>query len=48
MEGQENKYNNARIRIHFPERTKEEQEEMVKKATETFLKKAIQRKKVEK
>lgn len=33
-------YKNATIRIHFPDRTKEEQTEKIKAATEKFLKKA--------
>ena len=32
-------YKNAIIRVHFPDRTKEEQTEKVKIATEKFLKK---------
>ena len=32
-------YKNATIRIHFPDRTKEEQTETIKTATEKFLKK---------
>ena len=32
-------YKNATIRIHFPDRTKEEQTEKIKAATEKFLKK---------
>ena len=38
-------YKNATIRIHFPERTKEEQTEKIKSATEKFLKKAEMSKK---
>ena len=41
MQGQEIRYNNARIRVHFPDRTKEEQTAIVKAATEVFLKKAV-------
>lgn len=33
-------YKNATVRIHFPDRTKEEQTEKFKTATEKFLKKA--------
>ena len=33
-------YKNATVRIHFPDRTKEEQTEVIKNATEKFLKKA--------
>lgn len=36
-------YKNATIRIHFPDRTKEEQTEKIKAATEKFLKKAEMR-----
>ena len=32
-------YKNATVRIHFPDRTKEEQTEIIKAATERFLKK---------
>ena len=32
-------YKNATVRIHFPDRTKEEQTETIKTATEKFLKK---------
>ena len=32
-------YKNATVRIHFPDRTKEEQTERIKTATERFLKK---------
>ena len=32
-------YKNATVRIHFPDRTKEEQTEIIKRATEKFLKK---------
>ena len=38
-------YKNATIRIHFPDRTKEEQTETIKTATEKFLKKAEMSKK---
>ena len=38
-------YKNATIRIHFPDRTKEEQTEIIKAATEKFLKKAEMSKK---
>lgn len=38
------RYKNATIRIHFPERTKEEQTEAIKTATERFLKKAMKKK----
>lgn len=42
MECQEIKYNNAKVRVHFPDnRTKEEQTEIVKKATEKFVKKVL-------
>lgn len=47
MAGQETiaecKYKNATVRIHFPDRSKEEQTEKIKAATEDFFKKVMQR-----
>ena len=41
MEGQETRYNNAIIRIHIPDHSKEERTERIKQATETFMKKVM-------
>lgn len=48
MSGQENikeiTYNNATVRVHFPDGAKEERTERIKRATEIFLKKAVMQK----
>lgn len=40
----ESKYKNVTVRLHFPDREKEDFENTVRKATEKFLKKAETRK----
>ena len=45
MEGQEVKFNNAVVRIHFSGRTKEERNENIKKAAEKFMKQVFFQKK---
>lgn len=40
-------YNNAKIRVHFPDSDKEARQERIKKATEIFLKKAVMQKRSE-
>ena len=48
MSGQETSkettYNNATVRVHFPDGAKDERMERIKRATEIFLKKAMMQK----